>query len=478
MQTCVVQYFEMAQVDQATQLKALKSKRTQIKSQCTRFQTYNENIGASNVPIVELRHRLQKVSEVWNAFDVTQSGIEELEDEPGSLARHEEERSTFEAKYFSIVSDLETMIEGRLEAALAQNLNQVPREFREGTPATQGSIIPNDNLKLPRVNLPLFSGKFDEWIRFRNMFRSMIDQNNTLPNVQKLQYLLAALTDEALDVVSSLDTTDENYVTAWEMLKERYDDSSWIVQKHVKALFELPVINKENHLLLRRMIDNVSKHLRSLKALNRPTDNWDDMIIYLITSRLDPKTNRAWEVTLKRGQCPNTKQLLDFLSHHCRALEASDRTHRSGTNQEKSNSVKPTSAHISLTGINCAYCSKQDHAIYACKNYLQLDAQKRTKEALSRKLCLNCLKSTHRVRQCGSGECRKCGKRHNTILHWDQESTNKESSQEEATTEDVKGSNTSKVIATSANHYSLEQNNQVLLATAMVDVIDSKGNII
>jgi len=51
-------------------------------------------------------------------------------------------------------------------------------------------------------------------------------------------------------------------------------------------MFEIPIITKENHLLLRHLLD-VLKYLRALKALRRLTDYWDDLIVYLITSRLD-----------------------------------------------------------------------------------------------------------------------------------------------------------------------------------------------
>lgn len=50
---------------------------------------------------------------------------------------------------------------------------------------------------------------------------------------------------------------------------------------------------KENHILLRRILDSVLKHLRALKALKRPTEHWDDLIVHFITSHLDQKTSRA-----------------------------------------------------------------------------------------------------------------------------------------------------------------------------------------
>lgn len=57
----------------------------------------------------------------------------------------------------------------------------------EGTPVSQGTNFPNEHLKLPRVTLPTFSGKYEQWIPFRNMFLSMIHENPVLPNVQKMQ---------------------------------------------------------------------------------------------------------------------------------------------------------------------------------------------------------------------------------------------------------------------------------------------------
>lgn len=94
----------------------------------------------------------------------------------------------------------------------------------EGTSSGSGNNAANEFLKLPRVNMPTFSGKYEKWISFRNMFQSMIHQNASLPPVQKMQYLILALKGEAYDIFSSLEASADNYHEAWEMLKERYDD--------------------------------------------------------------------------------------------------------------------------------------------------------------------------------------------------------------------------------------------------------------
>ncbi|XP_025995820.2 uncharacterized protein LOC105202869 [Solenopsis invicta] len=458
----------------AAQLRSLKQKRSQVKSQCTRCATYLGGLDAQNTSVVELRQRLKKFSETWNDFNTVQTAIEEIQDSPEDARGHDEERATFEERYFQIATELEILIENKTRNQML-TADHTPQLLRGGTPATQGSVGINDHLKLPRVNLPTFAGAFEEWMPFRNMFQSMIDNNTSLPKVQKMQYLISALRGEARDVVGSLEVAEENYIEAWEMLKERYDDPGLIIQKHIRALFDVPTIVKENHLLIRRLMDNVLKHLRALKALKRPTDYWDDLVIHLVTSRLDPKTSRAWEVTLKRGEIPTLKQLTDFLAQHSKALEASIRTARTGsssTGQDRIGQARATTANIATTNNKCAYCEKENHAIYKCEDYLRLDVSQRIKEARSRRLCLNCLKAaSHQTKHCNVKPCRQCNKRHNTLLHLEQALIKKA----ETLTESSSAAE-GKIVATSINHAASVQNKQVLLATAVVKVTDSRGN--
>ncbi|XP_046743020.1 uncharacterized protein LOC124409453 [Diprion similis] len=246
----------------------------------------------------------------------------------------------------------------------------------------------------------------------------------------------------------SLEASDENYLEAWKMLKERYDDDSLIIQKHIRALFELPVLSKENHTALRRMLDTVLKHIRALKALKRPTEQWDDIMIFLVTSRLDQTTSKEWETSIKKGEIPNFTQLTDFLAQRCRALEASARTHKVESNvSNKGKSSK-------------------------CSKFAQLTVDQRIQEARTRKLCLNCLKAaSHQAKQCGSGTCRKCGKRHNTLLHLEQT----QKSQSEPTSSSTASSSGEKVTTSSVTLAAVRQERKVLLATAIVNVIDFKG---
>lgn len=61
----------------------------------------------------------------------------------------------------------------------------------------------NDYLKLPRINLPVLSGKYDDWVPFKNIFTTMFHDHPTLPKVRgKMQYFIA-VKSETHDVISS-----------------------------------------------------------------------------------------------------------------------------------------------------------------------------------------------------------------------------------------------------------------------------------
>lgn len=185
------------------ELKATKQRRTTVKAQCTRFQTYTmDTVDIQSVSVIEL----QRFNPIWNEFNGIQGKIEALDnsDHDGMNPR-EEERSSFESKYFAIVTKLETLIEHRQRIEQPIHTLQNLHQSRESTPIMQGTISVNDSLKLPRITLPTFAGKYDEWAAFHNMFHSMIHQNASLPNVQKMQYLVSALKNEAYDVISSLE---------------------------------------------------------------------------------------------------------------------------------------------------------------------------------------------------------------------------------------------------------------------------------
>lgn len=245
-----------------------KSKRTQAKAACTRAKNLVDSLEERQVSVIELRQRQAKFRECWQVFENAQSQIELVETDNEQVIAHDAERLAFEEKYFFV----DTKFEEKILELSANNIgNTGPNPFE--AIASHNNRDNNVNMRLPRIDLPTFSGAYEDWRPFRDTFYSMIHENTALPMIQKMHYLKAALRNKAADVISALEMSAENYLEALAMLDERYDNQRVIVQKHIKAMFEHPILHKENHADLRQLLDTVSKHLRALKVLKRCTEH-------------------------------------------------------------------------------------------------------------------------------------------------------------------------------------------------------------
>lgn len=89
-------------------------------------------------------------------------------------------------------------------------------------------------MRLFKLNLSSFSSKYDEWFPFHDTFQAIIYANVSLDDIQKLQYLRTLLSDEAKNVVSSLEISVANYEVVWNLLRERYDNKRIIAQNHIR----------------------------------------------------------------------------------------------------------------------------------------------------------------------------------------------------------------------------------------------------
>ena len=94
---------------------------------------------------------------------------------------------------------------------------------------------------------------------------------------------MSKLSGEAKNSVSGIQLSNENYQVAVELLKERYGDKQAVVTSHYIELINLkPAPNNPKG--LRKMYNDVEKHLRSLQALEQ--DTYQDLFISIITSKL------------------------------------------------------------------------------------------------------------------------------------------------------------------------------------------------
>jgi len=178
-------------------------------------------------------------------------------------------------------------------------------------------------------------------------------------------------------------------------------------------------MTRENTVKLRRFSDSATKHLHALQALKRLTMHWDDLLVHLLTLKLDSLTLREWRTSLAGNELPSLKQLLDFIAHRCQVLESITRAGCTSARKVEAKSqpnAKRTSCAATVKP-KCNFC-QGEHVIYYCKNFVAFPVSQRLAEIRSRKLCVNCLRSSsHASSKCTSGQCKICQAKHNTLLH-------------------------------------------------------------
>lgn len=212
-----------------------------------------------------------------------------------------------------------------------QNASQNASRSSQSTHTNMISTTSTNNAtKLQAITLPQFSGSYEGWLQFYEIFRALVDQNPELSKIQKFYYLQSCLRREAVQVLHSLEICEDNYDKALDLLRERYENKRVLIHNHVKNLFDMQPVAKESHESLRKLIDVVVKNIRALTSLEQPVEHWDTLVIYLISLKLDAHTRKEWEISNNKIS-PTLEEFLQFLKNKCQVLETIDHKQQATT---------------------------------------------------------------------------------------------------------------------------------------------------
>ncbi|XP_045535733.1 uncharacterized protein LOC123721317, partial [Papilio machaon] len=266
-----------------------------------------------------------------------------------------------------------------------------------------------------------------KWLEFRDTFNSLVNENDQIPEINKFHYLRSSLRDGAIVVINSIAFTAANNKLAWGMLCNRYDNTRLLVNNHLKSLFSFQPLTKESHQSLRYMIDYFTKNLRSLNVLNEPTDSWDTLIIFMMTTKLDGVTSCKWEEY--RSSLPDSPCLDDFyifLRNRADILETLQFNKSDNFKYEKGShryDPKVTRSFVitnkRTNNKSCVVC-KGNHLLHNCDQFRNMRVETRLSEVARLNLCANCLQPGHRPSRCFRQCCRLCNIKHNTLLHMEE----------------------------------------------------------
>lgn len=385
------------------------------KSSITRIITFMHKNKDNILTAPELIVRQKLLDDSFNKYTEIQDEIE-LEDETQSS-----DRTEVEEKYCNT------------KALIQTKLDNIPTKSPSNSSFSNSDISHANNkgsTELPKISLPVFSGKIEDWKSFTELFFALVGDNKNITNVEKLCHLKTCLNDEALKLINNLKIESDNFEVALDILNERYGNEFSQVSAHIKKLMDFPSITYCTHEKLRELIAHMKQNLHSLKNLNIDSETLLELfVIYIFSQKLDQRTRNGFEqekikdIQLKRS-LPKLSDFYMFLEGKCLYLEGS-----SSSNEDKFGKRKVT--HVATGSLEnkysshpkCTYCSLTNHTIYKCKKFLALNHCQKRQFVHSNKLCMNCLGTKHTVANCQSRNCSICDKKHHTILHLEKENT-------------------------------------------------------
>lgn len=464
-------------VNEEVKFKQLVKQRGSIRGRLTLFENYLDELMKINVKdltgtqFTELNLRVDKLEALFAEFETCQTKCEMY---CPVVDEQLKERELTETKFYLNISTARSF------------MKKIPQSVEGRRDSSVCSHKDNLNVKLPIIKLPSFDGNYFMWLEFRDTFESLIHNNGTIPDINKFHYLRSSLEGSAALVIKSIEFTSQNYEVAWDLLCQRYNNKKILINNHLKALFKIETVAKESHRSIRYLIDIVTKNLRALETLGQPVDQWDTLIIYLVSTKLDTVTSSKWEEYRNTlNDLPQLSEFIKFLRDRADILETTqaNRSERSVLHSSKDSPIKNecknsftnhkfaktfvTSGSPKQTGNwSCPLCS-QAHRIIDCETFKSFTVDKKLSEVAKLKLCINCLRRGHEAGTCRLGACRLCNSKHNTMLHKNNIVNNTHS---EASSSSVAQNNQDRIVLPKT--LSVQSCGQVLLGTALVKVMN------
>lgn len=321
-------------------------------------------------------------------------------------------------------------------------------------------------LKLKPIEIPTFGGDIKMWPTFSELFTTLIKNNRSLDNVQKMQYLKTNVRGDAAKLINKLEIIGSNFESAWELLQDRYNNKRAIMNMHLDTLFSQANVQSESAFHLRKLHD-ISKECMSL--LSEVTT--DQIIIFALTKKMDRETHKMYEQSLKNPKEPQElEEFFKFLENRCQVLESI----RSNKNDQNKNGQGGSTKSYYSSNLNGACpCCEEKHALKVCPKFKNLKVNERSDIVKKNKLCRNCLKGNHETKECFSKiKCSDCGEKHHQLLHYKKQQESKSSfasTTDEKLERKVDERNVTVHVAAKRAPYG------VLLATALIKVKNGDG---
>ena len=353
--------------------------------------------------------------------------LNNLNDEVISLLEPEEvEKDVLESMEFSDPShELLAEIGEKLQSLSVSSTGSEPLN-----PLQTSSVKSfSSRCRLPKFELPVFKGDPLSWQGFWDQFSTSIHENEDITDIDRFNYLKRYLGGQALETISGLSLSKENYNHAIGTLRERFGNPQVLISSHMDRLINMSkVSNKNDTFSLRKLYNGIENCTRNLSALKLDVTAYGSLLIPILKSKLPVELN----MTIARrfgSDIWNLERLMIYFNDELSAIESCklvSSEKRPDSGKRSSNTGDFTSSCLQTSSENkvriCVYCKSGDHLASRCNSVTNVSTRKTILRKQGR--CFVCLDTGHLMRNCQSKyTCNKCKKKHHISLCYPNTST-------------------------------------------------------
>lgn len=415
----------------------------------------------------ELEARLDHLSTVWQQFVQFHDELMAGQQEQAINERYVTEFSAIEDAYLEAQAALKYRssqlkkydADARIVFHQNENNDELINEPEHDNPVNIGEINEQQNGRYVRIHSPMpaamntpvqvpnvvvqlphqtqventwgfFDGELANWMGFHDRFKSAVHENNQISNAFKFQYLRKSLKGKAAMSLGEWQLTSDNYLGAWERLKQLYARPYQTSKELFWKFNNLPKLEQSSGDKIQTISNVTHEVLRQLKSLNHPVEHYDAMFVHAIHDRLDLDTSKAWELC-RLSENPSINEMLNFLDRQAKALAGVQFVQQQGKSDKKrftqqvrehpsklkiSNGKKEQKQEPHTSKMVCVVC-KEAHWLHRCPIFTKkMDVAARKRVVRENSLCHNCLRSSHFSKDCLSKPCGRCNVKHNSLL--------------------------------------------------------------
>ena len=89
--------------------------------------------------------------------------------------------------------------------------------------------------KLPKLKITPFNGTPTDWVRFENMFLTLVHEKASIAE-EKYGFLLEMVSPKVREKIANLKPGEVGFKIAWERLKSEYGHPKHVINAHMDAI--------------------------------------------------------------------------------------------------------------------------------------------------------------------------------------------------------------------------------------------------